>query len=184
MRAHICMGSQASDVTHFEWPFRASPNGLPVFGSHNRTFAEVNTILAKYISQRTCPSCPPVANFLSIASHSVHSTQPLCPDSTCDGVSVNKSHKRALQSPEPVARRLPVGENDAHRMGEVCPESVEEHLVAGRTLNTAWGAQRITKTSSGVKAFDGWLKTSSSIDFEITISVGCPTATASCGNDM
>ena len=26
---------------------------------------------------RTCPSCPPVANFLSIASHSTQSTQPL-----------------------------------------------------------------------------------------------------------
>ena len=67
----------------------------------------------------TCPSCPPVASFLSIASHSTQRTQPLWPDNTWDGVSVNRSHNLALQSPEPVARRLPVGENEAHRIGEV-----------------------------------------------------------------
>ena len=31
------MGSQASEVTHFEWPFSASPMALPAFGSHSRT---------------------------------------------------------------------------------------------------------------------------------------------------
>lgn len=67
----------------------------------------------------TCPSWPPVASFLSIASHSAQSTQPLWPDNTCDGVSVNRSHNLALQSPEPVARRFPVGENEAHNIGEV-----------------------------------------------------------------
>ena len=40
------------------------------------------------------------------------------PESVCDGVSVNRSHKRAFVSPEPVARRFPVGENDAQRMGD------------------------------------------------------------------
>ena len=39
----------------------------------------------------------------------------------CEGVSVNKSHRRALQSPDPVASRLPVGENDAQRIGDVWP---------------------------------------------------------------
>lgn len=63
-------------------------------------------------------SCPPVASFRSRASHSTHSTHPLWPESVCEGVSVNRSHKRALVSPEPVARRFPVGEKDAHRIGD------------------------------------------------------------------
>ena len=71
---------------------------------------------------RTCPSCPPVANFLSIASHSTQSTQPLCPDNTCEGVSVSRFHKRAFVSPDPVARREPVGENEAQRIGDVWPK--------------------------------------------------------------
>jgi hypothetical protein len=39
----------------------------------------------------------------------------------CEGVSVSRSHKRALQSPDPVASNLPVGEKAAQRIGEVCP---------------------------------------------------------------
>ena len=35
--AHMCIGSQDRDVIHFEWPFRASPIGFPVLGSHIRT---------------------------------------------------------------------------------------------------------------------------------------------------
>lgn len=69
-------------------------------------------------------SCPPVANFRSKASHSTHRTHPLCPDSVCEGVSVNKSHKRALVSPEPVARRFPVGEKDAQSIGDEWPDGV------------------------------------------------------------
>ena len=64
----------------------------------------------------TWPSCPPVANFRSRASHSTHRTELLWPGSVCDGVSVNRSHKRAVASPEPVARRFPVGEKDAQRI--------------------------------------------------------------------
>jgi hypothetical protein len=64
----------------------------------------------------TWPSYPPVANFRSRASHSTHRTELLWPESVCDGVSVNRSHKRAVASPEPVARRFPVGEKDAQRM--------------------------------------------------------------------
>jgi hypothetical protein len=37
MGAYRCMGSQERDVTHFVCPFKASPIGLPVFGSHKRT---------------------------------------------------------------------------------------------------------------------------------------------------
>ena len=70
---------------------------------------------------RTCPSCPPVANFLSIASHSTQSTQPLWPESTCEGVSVLRSHRRAFVSPDPVASRDPVGENEAQRIADACP---------------------------------------------------------------
>lgn len=132
----------------------------------------------------TCPSCPPVASFLSIASHSTQSTHPLCPDKTCDGVSVNRSHNRAVQSPDPVARRLPVGENDAHSMGDVCPDNVEEQRVAGRTRNTACGEQRTMKTSSGVNAWEGWARMSSSIDFEMTTCVGWLVFVASCGRTM
>lgn len=113
-----CIGSHDSDVIHFECPFSASPIALPVFGSH----------------RRTCPSCPPVASFLSMPSHSTHRTQPLCPESVCDGVSVYRSHRRAVQSPEPVARRFPVGENAAQRIGELWPGRVwfSEHLQTAR----------------------------------------------------
>lgn len=61
------------------------------------------------------------------------------------------------------------------------PERVEEHLVAGRTRNTACGAQRTTSMSSGVKAFEGCESTSSSIDFAIAIWVGAPGFAASAG---
>lgn len=64
------------------------------------------------------------------------------------------------------------------------PGSVDEHLVAGLTLNTAWGEQWIIKTSSGVKASDGCRRTSSSIDFDITSLVGAPASTASAGSAM
>lgn len=56
------------------------------------------------------------------------------------------------------------------------PDSVEEHLVAGLTRNTACGEQYTTKTSSGVNDCDGCDSTSSCIDFEITIRVGAPGA--------
>lgn len=74
--------------------------------------------LARPKKNLTWLSCPPVASFRSRASHSTHRTQSLCPESVCEGVSVNKSHKRALASPEPVARRFPVGENDAQSIGD------------------------------------------------------------------
>ena len=67
---------------------------------------------------------------------------------------------------------------------EDIPDNVEEHLVAGRTLNTAWGAQWITKTSSGVNACDGCDSTSSSIDFVIAIRVGAPGVCASAGRGI
>lgn len=95
------MGSHDKDVTHLVCPRNASPTALPVFGSHRRTW----------------PSCPPLASFLSRASHSTQSTQPLWPDRTCDGSSVLRSHRRALLSPEPVASIPPVGEKDAQSMG-------------------------------------------------------------------
>ena len=44
--------------------------------------------------------------------------------------------------------------NDGDVKYKRIPDNVDEHLVAGRTLNTAWGAQRTTNTSSGVNAFD------------------------------
>src|SRR5258706_236518 len=99
------IGSQHKLVIHWVWPFIASPIGFPVFGSHTRT----------------CPSCPPVASFRSRASHSTQRTHPLCPERTCEGVSVSRSHNRAFVSPDPVASRFPVGENAAQRMGELWP---------------------------------------------------------------
>ena len=36
------MGSHAKEVTHFEWPFRGSPMGLPDFGSQSLTYAIEN----------------------------------------------------------------------------------------------------------------------------------------------
>lgn len=41
-KAYRCMGSHASDVTHFECPFSASPIALPVIGSQSRTFTIIN----------------------------------------------------------------------------------------------------------------------------------------------
>ena len=77
-----------------------------------------------------------------------------------------------------------MGEKDAQRMGELCPVSVDEHLVAGRTLKTACGAQWITKTSSGVNAWEECERTSSSMEFEIAIRVGAPGVVASAGKGM
>jgi hypothetical protein len=37
-RAHMWIGSHESDVTHFVWPFKASPIAFPVFGFHRRTY--------------------------------------------------------------------------------------------------------------------------------------------------
>lgn len=34
------IGSQEREVIHFEWPFSASPMGLPVLGSQRRTCGE------------------------------------------------------------------------------------------------------------------------------------------------
>jgi len=167
------MGSQASDVIHLVCPLRASPIAFPVFGSQ----------------MRTCPSCPPLANLLSIGSHSTQSTHPLWPESVWEGVSVFRSHSRALVSPDPVAKSFPVGENEAQRIGEECPrsisvrcyqfpkpksrpESVEEHLVAGRTRKTLCGEQCTTIVSSGVNFPEGWFSTSASMDLVTTIREG------------
>ena len=106
VETYMCIGSQDREVIHLVCPFNASPIGLPVRGSHNLTNE----------------SCPPVASFLSIGSHSVQRTQPTWPDRTCDGVSVLRSHSRAVASPDPVANKFPVGENDAHKIGALCPE--------------------------------------------------------------
>lgn len=65
--------------------------------------------------------------------------------------------------------------------GIYLPESVEEHRVAGRTLNTDWGEQYTTKMSSSVNASAGWESTSASIDLEMTIRVGAPGVVASAG---
>lgn len=58
--------------------------------------------------------------------------------------------------------------------GKTEPESVDEHLVAGRTLNTLCGEQYTTKTSSVVNESDGWSRISFSSELEITILVGAP----------
>lgn len=105
LAALMCIGSHASDMTHFECPRMASPSAAPVLGSQSRT----------------CPSCPPVARRRSRPSHSTQSTQPLCPSRLCEGVSVLRSQSLALQSPEPVASLFPVGEKAAQRMGDECP---------------------------------------------------------------
>jgi hypothetical protein len=63
------------------------------------------------------------------------------------------------------------------------PESVEEHLVAGRTLNTDCGEQCTTNISSVEKASDECESTSASIDFEMTILVGAPVVFASSGSE-
>lgn len=52
------------------------------------------------------------------------------------------------------------------------PESVEEHRVAGRTLNTACGEQCTTIMSSCENAFDGCLRTSCCNELLITTRVG------------
>lgn len=83
-----------------------------------------------------------------------------------------------------------MGEKDAQRIGDVCPgirnsdrclddghardapPNVEEHLVAGLTRNTLWGEQYTVMTSSSVNAPDEWPRTSSSIDFAMTIRDG------------
>ena len=59
IRMYKWIGSHASDVIHFEWPLSASPIGLPVFGSHIRTYvwllrARGWTDGAK--KKHTCPS--------------------------------------------------------------------------------------------------------------------------------
>ena len=124
MSTYIWIGSHDNDVIHFVWPFKASPMGLPVFGSHNHTCDKILWGFKKRWSGSicTCPSCPPVANFLSIASHSTQSTQSLWPESTCEGVSLLRSHRPAFVLPDPVASRHPVGENEAQRIGDVWPK--------------------------------------------------------------
>jgi hypothetical protein len=118
---NMCIGSQDREVIHFECPLSASPRGFPVLGSHIRTFVDERVHIQTSLSgapKLTWLSCPPVANLRSRASHSTHRTHPLWPESVCEGVSVNRSHKRALVSPEPVARRFPVGEKDAQSIGD------------------------------------------------------------------
>ncbi len=85
-----------------------------------------NRLPSLRVHRRTWPSCPPVASFLSIASHSTQRTRPLWPESTCDGVSVFKSHSRAFVSLEPMARKFLVNENEVQRMGKVCPPRDDE----------------------------------------------------------
>ena len=124
---YIWMGSQASDVIHLVCPLRVSLIAFPVFGSH----------------RRTCPSCPPLANFLSIGSHSTQRTHPLWPESVCEGVSVFKSHNRALVSPEPVAKSFPVGEKEAQRIGEECPGSrLAQYTISFHTIKPTWERRR------------------------------------------
>ena len=52
----------------------------------------------------------------------------MCPVNVAFGSSVDKSHSRAVLSPDPVASRLPVGENDAHKIG--CPWPVNGRRVS------------------------------------------------------
>lgn len=68
--------------------------------------------------QRTVLSMLPVATVRSIPSHSTHSNHPVWPASVYLGVSVSRSHRRQVLSPDPVASIFPVGENEAQRIGE------------------------------------------------------------------
>ena len=54
----------------------------------------------------------------------------------------------------------------------ILPDSVEEHLVAGRTLNMACGEHFTTRTFSVEKAFDGWSRMSSCTDLAMASLVG------------
>lgn len=139
-------------VIHLVWPVRGPPTALPVWGSHNLTLISKNLTIFLYIwwtyGTLTLPSFEPEASKRSRGSHSTHRTNEGWPESVCFGVSLSKSHKRAVQSPPPVANILPVGENEAHKIGDEWPDKVLEHLVAGLTLKTAWGSQTILKVSS------------------------------------
>lgn len=61
---------------------------------------------------------------------------------------------------------------------------MDEHRVAGRTLNTDWGEQCTTKISSSVNAWVGWESTSASMDLDMTIRVLAPGVAASSGSDI
>ena len=96
----------------------------------------------------------------------------MCPESVGPGVSVSRSQRRAVQSPEPVASREPVGEKEAHRMGAEWPEREEEHRVAGRTRKTAWGVHTTVRVSSVVIPYASFDNTSFSIDLVMFTRVG------------
>ena len=66
-------------------------------------------------------------------------------------------------------------------VAEHAPDSVDEHRVAGRTLNTAWGEQMTVNTSSGVNGYAEFESTSASIDLDIATRVGAEEPTACSG---
>lgn len=53
---------------------------------------------------------------------------------------------------------------------------VDEQRVAGRTRKMDWGEQWMVMISSGVNGLVGWDKISNSIDFEMIIRDGSPSA--------
>lgn len=61
VKTHMCIGSHARLVIHFECPLIGSPNCFPVFGSH------ILTVL----------SILPVATCLSMPSHSTQRSHPV-----------------------------------------------------------------------------------------------------------
>src|SRR6266403_1801041 len=103
----MCIGSQDKDMIHFVCPLSASPIGFPVLGSHIRTF-EDEMGEPTHSKKRIWARQKKNKTYMAV----------VCPDNVCEGVSVNRSHKRAVASPEPVARRFPVGENDAQSIGD------------------------------------------------------------------
>lgn len=128
-------GSQLRPCMNFLWPVIGRPSCWPVSGSQIRI----------------SPFLHELASFLLSGDHATHSTHCLWPVHVYRGVSVVKSHKRMVVSPEPLARCLPSGLKWIETTASAWPGIELVHLVTGFTTKFACGWYTILMTASWSK---------------------------------
>ena len=96
-----CSGSHEIQVIHCLWPFSVFPICFPV----------------DPFQTTTSPLLQPEATRRPLGDQARASTQSEWAAQVCLGVSVNKSQRRTVVSPDPEARHEPVGEKATWRTG-------------------------------------------------------------------
>jgi len=95
---------------------------------------------------------PPLARVFPSGEKATKRTQPLCPSQVWAGLSVIKSHKRTVVSPDAEASFDPSGLKAHYKIASEWPSKVVEALVTGLILNMASGLNVNGSTISVLKS--------------------------------